>query len=54
VLVKAIIVFLALIAVIGWIGSWIGRLRNPLRREAACPACGRPRMGKGACPCGRA
>ena len=58
-LVKAVILFLALMAVIAWIGAAIGKLRLPgaLRQgrlgDKFCPSCGRPRIGKGPCPCGR-
>lgn len=57
-LVKAVILFLAVMAVIAWIGGLVGKLRGPRdpRRLSgrACPSCGRPRIGKGPCPCGRA
>jgi hypothetical protein len=58
-LVKAVIVFLAVMAVIAWIGAALGKLRLPgtsARRlgDKFCPSCGRPRIGKGPCPCGRA
>lgn len=57
-LVKTVLLFLALIAVIAWVGGWIGRLRPPrdMRRlgDKYCPSCGRPRIGKGPCPCDRA
>ena len=59
VLVKAVILFLALMAVIAWIGAALGKLRLPgagrtARLERFCPSCGRPRIGKGPCSCGRA
>ncbi len=54
ILIKAAVLFLAFM--IG-IAIW-GRFRKPprrvTRREAFCPSCGRPRIGKGRCPCGRA
>lgn len=58
-LVKAVILFLVVMAAIAWIGGFLGRLRLPGRGRrrlggAACPSCGRPRIGKGPCPCGRA
>ncbi|WP_176559338.1 hypothetical protein [Rubellimicrobium roseum] len=54
-LVKAVILFLCAMAVIAWVGGLLGRLRLPgPKREAFCPSCGRPRIGKGSCPCGRA
>jgi len=49
-LVKGIILFLAVMAVL----AMFGRLRFPGRRRQAsltCPTCGRPRIGKGPCPC---
>lgn len=53
-LIKAVTFFLIFIAVI----AMFGRLRLPggRRRLTAkhCPACGRPRIGKGPCDCGRA
>ena len=58
VLVKAVLLFLVLMAVIAWAGSLIGKLRPPqdMRRLGGkvCPSCGRPRIGKGPCSCGQA
>lgn len=57
-LVKAVLLFLVVMVVIAWIGGWVGKLRGPrdLRRlgGAPCASCGRPRIGKAPCPCGRA
>lgn len=57
-LVKVAILFLAFMALIGWIGRWLVRLRPPKAPPrlgaARCPACGRPRIGRDACPCGGA
>lgn len=59
-LVKAVLVFLVVMVVIAWIGSALGKLRLPgskrpeARLNAFCPSCGRPRIGKGPCPCGKA
>ena len=59
-LVKAVIFFLVVMAVIAWIGGMLGKLRLPGGKRpgaqigAFCPHCGRPRIGKGPCPCGRA
>lgn len=58
-LVKAVIVFLAVMVAIAWVGAALGKLRLPGARGSArvgklCPACGRPRIGKGPCACGRA
>lgn len=58
-LVKVVILFLVVMVVIAWVGGLIGKLRLPgskrpnARLGAFCPACGRPRIGKGPCPCGR-
>jgi hypothetical protein len=58
-LVKVVIIFLVVMAVIAWVGSLVGKLRLPgarrpgARLDAFCPACGRPRIGKGPCPCGK-
>ena len=55
-IVKVVVLFLVFIAVLGM----FGRLRFPgqerlLRLTSRkCPACGRPRIGKGPCPCGKA
>ena len=57
-LVKAVILFLAVMVVIAWIGGAVGKLIG--RRDMAklgnkyCPSCGRPRIGKGPCACGKA
>jgi hypothetical protein len=48
-LVKIILIFLAVMAVI----AMLGRFRLPGRRAAFCPDCGRPRIGTDRCPCGR-
>lgn len=52
-LVKAVIVFLCAMALIAWIGGLVGKLR-PRRADRFCGSCGRPRVGRGPCPCGRA
>lgn len=57
-LVKAVLLFLALIVTIAWIGGLVGKLRPPRDMgrlgQRHCPACGRPRIGKGPCDCGKA
>ena len=58
-LVKAVLLFLVVMAVIAWIGGLLGKLRLPGQGQrrfgrAACPACGRPKIGKAPCPCGHA
>ena len=58
-LVKAVLLFLVVMVVIAWIGAALGKLRLPGPKRpggqlnAFCPACGRPRIGKGPCPCGK-
>jgi hypothetical protein len=59
VLVKAVVLFLVAMAVIAWIGGLLGKLRLPgagksARLDRYCPSCGKPRIGKGPCSCGRA
>lgn len=49
-LVKTIIVFLCVMAVI----AMLGRVRLPARRAAFCSACGRPIISKQPCSCGKA
>ncbi len=57
-LVKVVLLFLVLIAVIAWAGGLIGKLRPPEDRRRLggkhCRSCGRPRIGKGPCACGQA
>lgn len=55
-LVKIILVFLLAMVLLGMLGKLLFPGRGPrlMRRPAAaCPACGRPRIGKEACLCGR-
>lgn len=59
-MVKAVILFLCVMAAIGMIANWLmpGRFALTPRKRLAlpvakCPACGRPRIGKGSCPCGK-
>ena len=50
-IVKVISLFLIGMAVL----AMFGRLRFPKvtrRKPGKCPKCGRPRIGKGPCPCG--
>jgi hypothetical protein len=49
-LVKTIIIFLAVMALI----AMLGRFRLPKRRAPFCSACGRPLIGRAPCPCGKA
>ncbi len=48
---KIVLLFLAVIAVLGWFGKmhWIGGKRL---QQAKCTSCGRYRIGKGPCGCG--
>jgi hypothetical protein len=53
VIVKIILTFLLVMAVIGIVGS---KLRWPLiksSRAKFCGSCGRPLIGRGSCPCGK-
>lgn len=57
-LVKAVILFLAGMALIGFIGKWLfpqamrRAVRNlPVVRAATCSRCGRYLIGKGGCDC---
>ncbi len=49
---KIVTVFLIAIAVLGMFGKmhWLGGKRLAQRK---CAGCGRYRIGKGPCPCGR-
>lgn len=49
---KVVLLFLVFIAVLGM----FGKLRLPGAKRlggARCPQCGRPRIGRGPCPCGK-
>ncbi len=51
-ILKIVLLFLVFIGVLGM----FGRLRYPGQRtieNARCPRCGRFRIGKGPCPCGK-
>lgn len=60
-LVKIAIIFLAGIAALAMLGNLLfpGVLQRKLRERGrrmvggTCRACGRPRIGKGPCPCGK-
>lgn len=54
VLVKVVALFLVFVAVLAMFGK-LGVLLPKSRRKTAtaCPACGRHRIGKGPCPCGK-
>ena len=52
-ILKIVALFLVFIAVLGMFGK--ARLLLPKRvRDAKCETCGRYRIGKGPCPCGKA
>jgi hypothetical protein len=53
VIVKVILLFLLVMAVIGMIGSKLGWLVLPRARAKFCSSCGRPLIGRGPCPCGK-
>jgi hypothetical protein len=58
-LIKGAILFLLVMAGMGLFGSFrVGRagtgLRGPKLVAKFCSACGRPRIGQGPCPCGKA
>jgi hypothetical protein len=53
VIVKAVTLFLIFMAVL----AMFGRLRLPGGKRLGslrCPQCGRPKIGRGPCSCGRA
>lgn len=53
-LVKIILVFLLAMALVGMIGKVLfPGARLGRKRAAHCPDCGRPRIGKGPCACGK-
>lgn len=55
-LVKIILVFLLAMALVGMIGKVLfpgAGARLGRKRSAYCPDCGRPRIGKGPCACGK-
>lgn len=49
-MIKAVTLFLIVIAVMAVF--FRNRIPGITRREAYCPACGRPRIGTRRCPCG--
>ncbi len=53
VILKIVSLFLVFMAVL----AMFGRLRMPRiglsRSKGKCAACGRPRIGRGPCPCGK-
>ncbi|MBD3763510.1 MAG: hypothetical protein IE927_01930 [Rhodobacterales bacterium] len=57
-LIKTIALFLLAFMVLGLVGKVLfpgalQRQKDRLRLVRRCPACGRPRLGKGPCPCGK-
>jgi len=56
-MVKIVTLFLIALMVLGMFGKfrprdWLSR-RPRARAAAKCAACGRPRLGRGPCPCGK-
>lgn len=51
-IVKIVILFLVAMGVMAMFGK-LRLPRLPGRRSAKCPRCGRHRIGKGPCPCGK-
>lgn len=53
-LVKIVALFLVFIAILAMFGKLKLLLPKGMRKIAEpCPACGRHRIGKGPCPCGK-
>ena len=53
-LTKIVLLFLAGMALLGMFGKLrMPRLPRIGSGRARCDACGRPKIGKGPCPCGR-
>ena len=51
-MIQAVLIFLVIMLALGF-GGRIKQLWNAASpRARRCPACGRPRLGKGPCPCG--
>ena len=54
-MLKIVTLFLVFIAVLAMLGKLSLLLPKKMRRIAKkCPHCGRHRIGKGDCPCGKA
>lgn len=54
-ILKIVTLFLVFIAVLGMFGKlrWILPRRPARLASTTCPACGRHKIGKGPCPCGK-
>ena len=57
-LIKAVIIFLGVMVIIGMIGNALfpGRMPRMVakrRKPAPCVKCGRPMIGRSGCDCGR-
>ncbi|WP_188129630.1 hypothetical protein [Roseivivax sediminis] len=50
-ILKIVILFLVFMGVMGMFGKL--RMPKALRGPQKCPNCGRHRIGKGPCPCGK-
>jgi len=53
-LLKIVSLFLVFIAILGMFGKLSLLVPKKLRKVATCPSCGRHKIGRGPCPCGRA
>lgn len=51
---KIVTLFLVFIAVLGMFGKLSLLIPKTLRKTATCKTCGRHKIGKGPCPCGKA
>ena len=54
-LVKATILFLLGMVLVGMVGRWMfpTAMKRMIRLPGDCAGCGRPRIGKGPCACGK-
>ena len=52
-IVKIVLLFLVFMGVLAWFGKmhWLGVKQL---KQTKCRSCGRFRIGKGPCPCGKA
>lgn len=51
-LVKVIVIFLTVMAMIGMIGKLLFPDRLPRLNGQRCKSCGKPRIGRASCACG--
>lgn len=52
-ILKIVTLFLVFIAVLGMFGKLNLLIPKKLRKTAKCRHCGRHKIGKGSCPCGK-